>query len=110
MIWRHWMVASVFLTLIQGVAVSGDTLVVGAPNATVDGKVFSGAAYVFERDAASGKWVERKHLIAEDGVAFDEFASTVAIDGNTIVLGAFRADVGGVLQQGAAYVFERDAI
>jgi hypothetical protein len=53
--------------------------------------------------------VERKRLIAEDGVAFDQLASTVAIDGNTIVLGAFRADVGSVLQQGVAYVFERDA-
>ena len=90
-------------------AVSDDTLVASAPNATVDGKLLAGSAYIFERDPASGRWMERKRLVAQDGVAFDQLGGNVVIDGDTVVLSAFRARVGGVLQQGVAYVFERDA-
>jgi len=91
-------------------AVSGDVLVVTAPNATVDGKLFAGAADVFVRDPASGKWPERKRLVAQDGVAFDQLGATsVAVEDDTILLGASRAKVGNVLQQGAVYVFERHA-
>src|ERR1700759_394098 len=64
-------------------AISGDTLVASAPSATVDGKVWAGAAYVFTQDPVSGRWAEQTRLVAQDGVAFDQFASAVAIDGNT---------------------------
>lgn len=91
-------------------AVSGDVLVVAAHSATVDGKPFAGAAHLFERDPASGEWTERKRLVAQDGVAFDQLGgSAVAVDGDTVLLGASRAKVGNVLQQGAVYVFERNA-
>ena len=53
--------------------------------------------------------VERKRLVAQDGAAFDLLGESVAVDGDIVVLGASRAKVGGVLQQGAAYVFERHA-
>jgi hypothetical protein len=91
-------------------AVSGDVLVVTAPNATAGGKLFAGVADVFVREPATGTWVERKRLVALDGVAFDQLGGAgVAIEDDTIFLSASRAKVGNVLQQGAVYVFERHA-
>jgi hypothetical protein len=83
------------------VAVSGDTVVVGTIED--DGK---GAVYVFQRPSA-GSWpaTSSTHakLTASDGVAGDDFGSSVAISGDTIVVGA-SGDGGDV---GAAYVFVR---
>jgi hypothetical protein len=87
------------------VAISGYTAVVGARTADVGGAYNQGAAYVFTR--SGGTWTERQKLTASDGATFDEFGSSVAIDGDTIVVGAREADVGGSQNQGAAYVFTR---
>lgn len=90
-------------------AVSGDILVAAAPSVTLDGEFFVRAAFVFMRDA-SGAWTESKRLVASDREAFDQLGgSSVAIEGDTIFLGASRAKVGNALQQGAVYVFERNA-
>ena len=44
-------------------------------------------------------------LTASDGAADDDFGSSVSISGNTVVVGADGATVGGNSYQGAAYVF-----
>ena len=88
-------------------ATSGDVFVTTAPGATVDGKVFAGAAYVFERDPSTGVWLQSGRLAANDGVAFNQFGSSVAVEGGTIFVGTSRAQVNGVLQQGAVYVFQK---
>ncbi len=86
------------------VSVSADTVVVGALSANAD----SGAAYVFVMGA--GGWAsmtETAKLTASDGEPFDLFGFAVAIDGDTIVVGAMGDDLGVVTNQGAAYVFVR---
>jgi len=50
-------------------------------------------------------WVQQAKLTASDGAAEDQFATAVAIDGNTVVVGALSATVGTNFAQGAAYVF-----
>jgi hypothetical protein len=87
----------------QAVAVSGETAVVGA-YVSDDGGSESGSAYVFTRDAA-GTWRERQKLTASDAAAGDRFGNSVAVSGDTVVVGAYRADG----TQGSAYVFTRDA-
>ena len=83
------------------VAVDGDTMVVGAvsANATVGGR--QGAAYVFTR--TGNTWTETQKLTASDGQFFDAFGQSVAIDGDTIVIGAYQAN----RDEGAAYIFTR---
>ena len=57
-------------TLGNSVAVSGDTVVAGAPSATVNGNIEQGAAYVFVKPA--GGWAnetEAAKLTASDGAA-----------------------------------------
>jgi hypothetical protein len=86
--------------------IDGDTIIIGAPShSTVTDE--PGAAYVFVKPG--GGWVgnltESAKLTASDGAADDEFGTSVAVDGNTLIVGAECADQGGVNNVGAAYVF-----
>lgn len=112
----------------NAVAASGDTLVVGAPwenssAAGVDGDQLdnsvsdAGAVYVFVR--SSSGWSQQAYLKASNPGSTDEFGYAVAIDGDTLVVGAFseRSNATGVngnqadnslALAGAAYVFVRD--
>jgi len=89
----------------RAVALDGDTAVVGAAGADVGGNDGQGAAFVYVRDG--GVWTQQARLVADDGVAGDEFGFALAISGERIVVGARFAAIGGVAGQGAAYVFER---
>lgn len=84
------------------VAISGDTIVVGARFATVDAISGRGAAYVFVRSGDA--WGLQTKLVAEDGAAFDELGDSVAIDGDTVLLGAPFRDS----SRGKVYAFVRD--
>lgn len=107
------------------VAISGDTMVIGAfgedsstttvnsvPN---DLAQDSGAAYVFVR--SGGMWVQEAYLKAANAGAGDGFGWSVAVDGNTIVVGALGEDGSGnqvnpavdelAIDAGAVYVFGR---
>jgi hypothetical protein len=93
----------------QSVAISGSTLVVGAPGMN-DGTGASpgaeqGAVFVYQEPA--GGWASTSAptatLTASDGVAFDAFGDSVAISGGTIVASApYHAIPHG---QGTVYVF-----
>jgi hypothetical protein len=73
----------------ESVSISGDTLVVGAPYATVNGKVSEGAAYVFVKPANGwGNMTQTAKLTASDGQAGSIFGASVAISGDTLVVGA----------------------
>src|SRR5437867_833773 len=110
------------------VAIAGDTMVIGAPlenssatgvngNQTNNNARDSGAAYVFVRDGTN--WVQQAYLKASNTGAQDWFGWSVAISGDTIVVGAFNEDsnatgVNGnqtsnsATDSGAAYVFVRE--
>ena len=86
------------------VAVSGNIAVVGAPcHTNSNGQCGQGAAYVF--DESGGKWTQQAELTASDGATGDGFGWSVALDGNTAVVGAYDKTVHGHAAQGAAYVF-----
>jgi hypothetical protein len=87
----------------DSVAISGNTVVVGAFLATVGGNDQQGAAYVFQ--STSGVWTQTQKLTASDGAVNDTFGRSVSIGGGTVVVGAYQATVGGNAEQGAAYVF-----
>jgi hypothetical protein len=88
-----------------GVALDGDTALVGARNDDVGTKADQGSAYVFTR--AGAVWTQQAQLIASDGAAGDEFGVNLAVSGDTALVGARRDDVGGKMNQGSAYVFTR---
>ncbi len=78
------------------VSIDGDTAVVGALN---DGG--KGAAYVFVRSGIA--WSLQQQLTAADGASGDQFGYSVAVSGNTAVVGA----VAKASSQGYVYVFAR---
>ncbi|MCB9855375.1 MAG: thrombospondin type 3 repeat-containing protein [Phycisphaerales bacterium] len=90
----------------NSVAIHGATIVIGAH---IDsGTNTGGSAWIFEQDQGGpGNWGLVKKLTASDAMAGDEFGRAVAIDGDTIVVGAQGADPLGS-DSGAAYVFERN--
>ena len=82
------------------VAVTGETVAVGA---TQDGSR-PGAVYVFVR--SGGVWVEQAKLTASDGEPGDTFGISLALTGDTLVVGDQVNDGNGQFS-GAAYVFSR---
>jgi hypothetical protein len=87
------------------VSASGDTALVGAPSASVGADQYQGRAYAFVRSGSTWSW--QQTLTASDGVAGNEFGSSVALSGDTAVVGAPTASVGADVYQGCAYVFTR---
>ena len=77
----------------------------GASSDDIGSNINQGSVYVFER--RGGSWIEAQKLIASDGAQPDTFGDRVAISGSTIVVGASSDDIGGNINQGSAYVFER---
>ncbi|MBP7775523.1 MAG: FG-GAP repeat protein [Acidobacteria bacterium] len=92
------------------VALSGNTLVVGAAigGGPIGGE--HGAAYVFGWDGST--WVQQAKLTASDANTVDLFGQEVDIDGDTIVVGAIGGNrildpIGNPVANGSVYVFER---
>ena len=85
------------------VDIDGDTLVIGAWYEDAGGSN-AGAAYVFTRSGTS--WSQQAKLVASDAQASDEFGNSIAISGDTVVVGAYIEDTGAT-SAGAAYVFTR---
>src|SRR6266498_686609 len=79
------------------VAVTGDTVVVGASG----DNMLAGSAYVFVRSGTG--WSQQAKLTASDAASGDRFGDAVGISGNTVVVGASDA----ASDAGSAYVFVR---
>ncbi len=77
---------------------SSNTAFVGAPLSTIGGNVNEGAVYVYRK--IDGAWTQVQKIVPDDGGAYDEFGISIAVSGNTLLVGA--AGHGGT---GAAYVF-----
>ncbi|MSP15505.1 MAG: hypothetical protein EXR73_02640, partial [Myxococcales bacterium] len=88
-----------------GVALDGDTALVGAPHDDVGTNVNQGSAYVFLR--AGTVWTQQAKLVASDGGADDNFGTSVAVSGDRALVGAHLANLGANNDQGAAYAYLR---
>jgi len=85
------------------IAVSGDTMVVGAQQQGGVGN-YIGAAYVFTRSGTT--WVQEAKLTASDGAPDDLFGISVSIYGNTIAVGA-QYESTTQNRSGAVYIYTR---
>jgi uncharacterized repeat protein (TIGR01451 family) len=89
----------------SAVAISGNTAIVGTPGDDVDGTNRQGSAYIFVRSGST--WSQQARLNASDGAENDNFGYSVALSGDTALIGAIVVDVGANVDQGSAYVFTR---
>ena len=90
----------------QSVAIDGDTAIVGLPGENIGANPSQGAAYIFVRRGTT--WIQQAELTASDGEQTDVFGYSVAVSGNTALVGALYHTVGADPGEGAAYVFVRD--
>jgi hypothetical protein len=86
----------------RSVAISGGTALVGTYLADV-AETDQGAVYVFREDRAT--WTQAARLVAEDASEGDFFGYSVALEGETALVGAYYGDKGDERDCGAAYVF-----
>lgn len=97
------------------VAISGDTIVVGAYREDEDEfglntMDLSGAAYFFERDN-SGTWNSVKKLVASDRATQDQYGLGIAVSGSDVLIGSFWEDedeqgLNTLSSAGSAYFYE----
>lgn len=104
------------------VAISGETIVIGAPQESgsavgingsehLNNSLYSGAVYVFEYIA--GTWMQTAYVKASNTDIRDRFGSAIGIDGDWLAVGAPHEDSdstgaqSGVSSSGAAYMFRR---
>ncbi|WP_395683755.1 hypothetical protein [Dokdonella sp.] len=81
----------------SSLALSGNTLVIGAPNADIGIETGGGAVYVF--DDGGGAWAQHAKITAPVPAKLAGFGHSVAFEGDAIVVGAVGAN------RGAAYVY-----
>jgi len=91
----------------MSVATDGQLIVVGTPYHYHQHSPDSvGAAYLWERNV-SGDWIYVTELLPSDGQQGDYFGWSVAVNGDTIAVGAPHEDENGS-SSGAVYLFHRN--
>lgn len=88
------------------IAIQKDTLVIGANNESSNGKNKNGAVYIFVK--SGDNWVQSQKLLADDKDSNDLFGTSVAIEGDTLAIGAKTESSGGKNQNGAVYIFNKN--
>ncbi|MBO9663311.1 FG-GAP repeat protein [Dokdonella sp.] len=88
-------------------AIDGTTIAVGAYSHTPDAdRVNQGAVYLFSDDGSG--WRQTQKLVPDDGRAGDQFGNAIAIQGDTLLVGARGATRNRDFPwHGLVYVFER---
>lgn len=84
----------------SSVAVSGDTVIVGAPFSDI-GFTNKGTAYVFTRSGSS--WSQAAILTASNPAANINFGTSVAVSGNSAVVGGPGLNVGYFFENGGTW-------
>ncbi len=91
------------------VSLSGDgnTALVGLRLDDAGSNVDQGSAAIFARSGST--WTQRNRLFGADGTAGDEFGVVAAIngDGTTLIVGAYKDDVGSNANQGSATILSQ---
>lgn len=86
------------------VAVGGDWMLVGAPTIGAAGSV-----YIYRRNNGD-RWDYYDALVSPDSAAGDRFGAAIAMDGDSVVIGAPTATAGGDANGGRAYVFRHTVV
>ncbi len=97
----------------QSIALSGGTLIVGAPEDSYDkngntdssGNSYrSGAVFVFTRQ--NNQWIQSQYIKASNGEKYDGFGTTVALSNQSLVIGAPEKSNS---DYGASYLYENNS-
>jgi len=88
----------------SAIAMSGETAIIGARLAQVNGSPAVGSAYIFQH--TNGVWTEKQKLQPSGFGHQDVFGNAVAIQGNLAIVGAYFTDAPDRPNAGSAYIFQ----
>jgi len=89
----------------NAVVLTPTELFVGSREDNIGASADRGSVYAFPRSGSTFGTAAK--VVAPDGAAFDNFGTSIAISGDTLVIGASGDDTGSGFDQGSAYVFAR---
>jgi hypothetical protein len=89
-------------------ALDGSTALIGTPAANIGANLHQGAAYAF--DGSSGPWTQSAKIVADDGIQYDQFGQSVALQGGNALIGQWshNDDLSGTQpppKPGTVYLF-----
>ena len=85
----------------NAVAIDGNTAIVGAKSSDRA----KGSAWIFQE--IGGNWEMIAKLMASDGANNDNFGQSVAIDSDTVIIGAYLDDTDKGYDSGSTYIFRK---
>jgi Zn-dependent metalloprotease len=92
------------------VSFDGNTAFIGAPRATINSNPVQGAVYIFTKVGVN--WLQQQKLVASDGATNVAFGTSVAVEGNTAIVGKENTlnfpPVGDAI--GVAYIFIKNGV
>ena len=92
------------------VDIAGNYMAVGAPGVDSSASLpNSGAVFLYERDE-NGNWIFKRRYFAPDGAAQDSFGYSVALAGNTLMVGAPGRDENGSNSGKVYFIYIREQI
>ncbi|MES2777010.1 MAG: hypothetical protein V4722_22730 [Bacteroidota bacterium] len=92
----------------SAVAISGDYAIVGN-SSSESGVLEAGSAVIYKRNPGTGIWEKQVRLSKPFPAQYDHFGISVAINDNYAVVGVPYDDVAGLTNNGAIYIYKRDA-
>lgn len=91
------------------VDLDGTTLAISSWWHTHSGKSRAGAVYVYDQnEGGTNNWGMQKKLTLASPNSSDWFGSSLALEGDKLLVGAERADLGSTTNGGGMYLFERN--
>lgn len=89
----------------RAVGITGDTLVAGANLDDFAGLTNAGSVYVFEKSGST--WTQNSKLTASDAGNLDWYGRCLALEGDTLMVGASQHTTAAGPGAGQAYVYSR---
>jgi hypothetical protein len=86
------------------ISLSGNYAIVGAPLDDVGANTDQGSVSVYQYNGTN--WVFQQFITDVTGAAADNFGWSVTIKGNNFIVGAYLDDVGAIVNQGSANIYQ----
>lgn len=91
------------------VDLQGTTLAVGSWWHTHSSTTYAGAAYIFDQnEGGTNNWGLQKKITVPVPNSWDWFGGSLALDGDNLLIGAERDDLGSTTNGGGMYLFGKD--
>ncbi|MEI7579235.1 MAG: hypothetical protein WCJ58_04310 [bacterium] len=84
------------------VAISGETLAIGATQQGMFGATGTGKIYIYKLNSHTGQWELSRIIVPGNAIIGDNFGNDLALDNNTLVAGAWMKDN----KNGSVYTFQ----